>query len=110
MTLPLSLIESSVQTPLWVLPASLGGFGLLIPRVTLFWFLRAKGEHAPLGIERLQKKLSEKIAEEKTHPAAEVPSSKQEYQTADPKPVTKTPSEPDPAPPRANKDNQFDLF
>ncbi len=54
--------------------------------------------------------LSEIIAEEKTHPAAEVPSSKQEDQTADPKPVTKTPSEPDPAPPRANKDDQFDLF
>ena len=54
--------------------------------------------------------LSEKIAEEKTHQTAEITPSEEEDQTADPKPLTKTPSEPDPAPPRANKDDQFDLF
>lgn len=54
--------------------------------------------------------LSEKIAEEKTHPSAEITPSEEEGQTVDPKPVTKTPAEPDPIPPRASKDDQFDLF
>ena len=58
--------------------------------------------------------LSEKIAQEnaqKAQKAAEVTANESEDQTAESKaPLAEPPPQPDPIPPRASKDDQFDLF
>ncbi|TNC91885.1 MAG: hypothetical protein CSH36_07375 [Thalassolituus sp.] len=55
--------------------------------------------------------LSEKIAQEKAQEAAEaIPNESEDQMAESQPPEAEPPPEPDPVPPRANKDDQFDLF